>query len=88
MGSAEVGPGVAEALVAGPEGSGVQPNKSKKRTEGGAGSIDAGTGVLGVVLQTGRTGTNVWWLGTQGDGTGTEEGSGSPLKHVLEQLYF
>ena len=60
--SAEAGLGVAEALVAGPEGSGVRPHKARKRTEGGARSIEDGTGVSGVLFKTGRTGERVWWL--------------------------
>ena len=46
--SAEAGPGVAEVLVAGPEGSGVRPHKASKRIEGGARSREAVTGVCWV----------------------------------------
>ena len=60
--SAEAGLGVAEALVDGPERSGVRPHKARTRTEGGASSIEDGTGVSGVLFKTGRTGERVWWL--------------------------
>ena len=43
--STEAGLGVEEALVAGPEGSGVRPHKAMTRIEGGARSIEDGTGV-------------------------------------------
>ena len=82
--SAEAGPGVADALVAGPEGSGVQPHKDMTSTYGITRSIEARTGVLGVLFQTGRTGTRVWWSGVKGDGTGTDEGGVSPLSREVE----
>ena len=34
--TSEAGPGVAEVLVSGPEGSDVRPHKARKRIEGGA----------------------------------------------------
>ena len=46
--SAEVGTGVAEALVTRPEGLGVHPHKARKRIEGGARSREDGTGVCRV----------------------------------------
>ena len=86
--SAEAGPGVAEALLAGPEGSGVRSYKARTGTEGVACSIKAGTGVSVFLFQTERTGTRVWWLGMQEAGTGIEEGEGSPLSRVVEPPYF
>ena len=58
--SAEAGLGVAEALMVGPEGSVVRAYKARTSTEGGARSIEAITGVSGVLFRTGRTGTRVW----------------------------
>ena len=42
--SAKARTGVTEALVAGPDGLGVQPHKARKRIEGGARPREAGTG--------------------------------------------
>ena len=86
--SAEAGPGVAEALVAGPEGSGVRPHKDMASTYGSTRSIEAVAGVSGVLFQTGRTGTRVCWSVVQGARTGTDEGGVSPLSRVIELPYF
>ena len=46
--SSEAGPGVTEALVAGPKGLGVQPHKARKRIYGDARSKEARTVVCRV----------------------------------------
>ena len=76
MASAEAGSGATWVLVAGLDGSGVRPHKSRKGTEGGAGSREAGLGVSGVLFKLGSTGTRKWWAGTQGAGPVTEVGVG------------
>ena len=86
--SAEAGLGVAEAFMAGPEGSGVRPHNDRTRKEGGVRSIEARTEVSGVLFRTGRTGTRVWWFWVKRSGTGTQEGEGSPLICVGDLLYF
>ena len=63
MAIAEAGTGVEEVLVAGPYGLGVRLHNSRTGIEGGAGSREAGTGVLGDRFQTRETGTMVWLTG-------------------------
>ena len=85
---AEVGPGVAEVLVDRTYGSVVWPQKSRTGTEGGGRSREVGTGVSGVLFQTGRTGTRVWWLGLKWSITATDEGPGYTLIFLVEPPYL
>ena len=71
--SAEAGPGVVDALVAGPEGSGVQPHKARKRKEGSVRSREARTGLFRV---------SYYKLEGEGQGFGGQGCKGTGLEHM------
>ena len=64
--------------MAGPEGLGVQPHKARKRTEGGPGSIEAGTGVCRVSYYK-QEGQGQGFGGRERKGTGMEQRRGQDL---------